>query len=161
MNPYHNPVITYIKSASEYESECELESKKLSELSQQEESDLLGYLLGRNNPLTKKTLEYNGLLYLEEIKEKKGLTFTNKDKFYFLDGWSMKGISQDEKLSDYQLDKIKEGTCYVAVQTPKLIQDQIDARQKRKEQKKKLTEEQKLARKLKKAEKILREAGKL
>lgn len=61
----------------------------------------------------------------------------------------------------YELDKIKEGSCYIAIQTPKFIQDQIDARKKRKEQKKKLTEEQKLARKLKKAEKILREAGKL
>lgn len=100
MNPYYNPIITYIKSASEYESECELESKKLSELSQQEESDLLNYLLEKNNPLTKKTLEYNGFLHLDEIKEKKGLTFTNKDKFYFLAGWSMEEISQDEKLND-------------------------------------------------------------
>lgn len=162
MNPYENPIITYIKTASEYSSDCELESKKLSELSPQEEANLLDYILARSNPLIKERLKYNGFLPLEEIKEKKGFAFTDQDELFFYNGYgSLERIKQDKKLDDYIIDKITDSSCFIAIPTPKNIQDQINARKEKKEQKKKLTEEQKLARKLKKAEKLLKEAGKL
>ncbi len=162
MNPYNPILLTYIQYHSEYESDCSLSSKKLSELSEQEEADFFEYFLLKDTPKIKERLKARKLFTLEEIKEITNFTITNKDELLFYSGYGhLERIGQNAKLDDYTIDKIANSSCLIAISTPKNIQDQIDARKKRKEQKKKLTEEQKLARKLKKAEKILREAGKL
>lgn len=162
MNPYNPLLLTYIEYYSEDESDCSLSSKKLSDLSQQEEVDFLSYLLSRNNPKIKEILRANNLFSLEEVKETSKITFTNQDDLLFYCGYgSLERVKQDKKLDDYTIDKIANSSCLITIPTPKNIQDQINARKVKKEQKKKLTEEQKLARKLKKAEKLLKEAGKL
>lgn len=162
MNFYNEVVLTSIAHSSEYEGECTLESKKLSELSESEEEMLLSYLMGKHNSLIKKRLEIYGFLPLAEIKEEKGIIFTDRDKFFFLRNFRMEAVCQNEKLSEQKLKTIAgEYDCFVAVKTPKFIQKQLDAYQKQKELKKKHLEETKLARKLKKAKKLLEKSGEL
>lgn len=162
MNFYNEVVLTSVAHSSQYEEECKLESKKLSELSESEEEMLLNYLMGKHNSLIEKRLEIYGFLPLAKFKEKKGIIFTNRDKFFFLRGFQMTEVSQNEKLSDQKLKTIAGNyDCFVMVETPKFIQKQLDAYQKQKELKKKHLEETKLARKLKKAKKLLEESGEL
>lgn len=144
-------------------SDCELESKKLSELSEDEKADLFSYLLHNGGSKIRKILNDEKYFTIDQVKELKGIVATDQDDLLFYSGrnYYLETVKQNSKLDNYVLGKIVNATFLIAIPTPKHIQDQIDAYKNEQAKKKKLLDKQKLARKLKKAEKLLKDAGKL
>lgn len=144
-----------------YDQEPFIEAKRLDFLSVEEQRAVFNHILSTfRTPVIEETLAYKGFLPLEKIKETKGITFSNKDKIYCPYQYSWEEFTLGEKLSDYKLSRLG-GDFYIKIAPPKEIQDQIDAYQQKLAHKKVQDEEKKRARKIKKAEKLLKEAGKI
>lgn len=155
--------LTYITDlrGDEYETTASLVSKPLSNLENAAQYELLNYALNCFNQTTvESVLAQNNYFAPEKIKEAKGISFSNKDSVCFEGEYSLNSVSLGEKISDYMLSKMGN-EFYVKIEPPKEIQDQLDAYQQRLAQKKAQDEEKKKARKIKKAEKLLKEAGKI
>lgn len=142
----------------EYEP-VEFETKKFTELSELELRSVLIYAL-RNTKDKKSILNSEGFYSLDEIKEKKGLKFTNKDEIFFRHNYRFESISLTKKISDYDLEALSDfKKVFVQVEMPKEIKDQLEVFEQKKNEKKKKSEEAKKKREIEKAKKLLAKHG--
>lgn len=153
-------MLTYVSSPSEYGSDCLLESKQLTQLTPREEVDLFQYLLSRLD--AKEILNQSGWFSLKQVKEEKNIAVSNHDQIWIGSRYGIENFAITEtKLSERTLNKLENSACFIQVTMPKWILNQLQKSKESKESRKKLTDQQKLDRKLKKAEKLLKDAGKL
>jgi hypothetical protein len=154
----HNTILTSVKDQDDYG--CfEFETKKFSDLSKVELQSILNYILSLN--IDQETiLNRNGFYSLEQVKEKKGLKFTNKDDIFYRRNYNFEKITLGKKLNDYQLEELSQWKqVFVLVEMPKEIKDQLEVFEQKKKEKKKKLEEAKKTREIKKAKKLLEQYG--
>jgi hypothetical protein len=142
----------------EYEP-IEIETRKFLDLPEVDLKSILLYIL-RNLKDKKAILNSEGFYSLDEIKEKKGLKFTNKDEIFFRRNYSFESLSLTKKISDYDLEGLSDfKKVFVQVEMPKEIKDQLEVFEQKKKEKKKQSEEAKKKREIEKAKKLLEKHG--
>lgn len=162
MNTHAPIVITYIAYSSEYDEDCILESKKLSELSDEDKVSLFSHFLNSEFKGKENVLRAAKLFNINEVKEQAGIKIANNDEIYAGEGYSpLRKICLAKELSLSKSDFVRGTKFYVEVDPPENIKNKIKSFEELQKAAKEKAEQQKLARKIKKAEKLLKEAGKL
>lgn len=151
--------ITY--KTLDYDQEPYIESKRLDSLTVDEERTVLRHVLHcfRIKAIEEVNAD-NNYYKPEDFKEIHNINFLSKDKVFCPKGSSWEEFSLEEKLSEYKLSRLGSD-FYIKIAPPKEIQDQLDNYKIRLAAKQIQNEENKRQRKIKKAEKLLKEAGKI
>lgn len=164
MNP-NTTYVAYITPVDPYEeySDSKIEMLPLSELSKEQQKSLLGALgCFLDKKILGDWLNQKGYFTPEQIKEVKGVALTNQDSLYFGGNYFSDHAKIKEELREHQLETLENAEhVFARVSIPADWKSQIEEYKKKKQKLAAKKEEQKKLRKIKKAEKLLKEAGKL
>jgi hypothetical protein len=164
MNP-DTTYLTYTTPVDPYEeySDSKIEMLPLSMLSKEQQASLLNVLNSFwDRKILGDWLNQQGYFTPEQIKEVKGITLTNQDSLYFGGNYFSNHAKIKDKLCEHQLKTLENAEhVFARVSIPSDWKWQIEEYKKNKQKLAAKKEEQKKLRKIKKAEKLLKEAGKL
>jgi hypothetical protein len=164
MNP-DTTYLTYTTPVDPYEeySDSKIEMLPLSMLSKEQQASLLNVLNSFwDRKIIGDWLNQQGYFTPEQIKEVKGVVLTNQDSLYFGGNYFSDHAKIKEKLCEHQLKTLENAEhVFARVSIPADWKSQIEEYKKNKQKLAAQKEEQKKLRKIKKAEKLLKEAGKL
>lgn len=143
------------------------ESMHISKVEEMELADLsyvFQLILEKISPaMAKQILNEKGYFLPEQIKEAKGVKFSNKDQYISYvksRGYTRFNLHEFLEKPHARLDEIED--VYIKIDMPKEIQEKLDAHIAEQKKAKQLKEEKKLKAKIERAKKILEEAqGKL
>ena len=157
---YNCKIITI---SSEY-GEVELCADSISSMSNQDKLSLLSAVLcNLADDSAVSTLNHHGFYTKNQIKESKGIFFSNLDNIFYLDGYKNFGAVKFNKSGDVSnWGEIKDlDNIYIKATPTKDLLIQYNKYKESLAEVEKQKEAKKKERKLKKAEKLLKEAGKI
>lgn len=153
-----------------YEDYSSIHVTDLNNLKEYEVGDLINTSLGnlptknysKNSNITK-ILNLHGFYTEDQIKEKKGIKFSEKDKFYLSDYDNGFCELDEYRITTFSLDRLKQilesDKVFVAINIPTEAKNKILELIKQKQEKVKKSAARKELKKVEKAKKILQESG--